>query len=93
MNTSSRIVVIAARNIHVGDTYILDFAGRRHEHVITAVERIDYEDRVCVGITYTDYGTIGHVPVKWQLRTHHRIKVRRTGNPSTAVDFTPKTND
>jgi hypothetical protein len=83
----NKLVIIAARNARPGDTLVSD---RDEEHLITSVERLDFEDRILVEITVRDNGTWVPSSRSWSLRLTDPIKVRKGIGPRTHMSWGPR---
>lgn len=85
----NKIVIIAARNARPGDTLVTG-SVYRDEYLITSVDRLDFEDRIGVRITFRDNGTWVPSSRSWSLRLTDPIKVRKGSGPRTHMSWEPR---
>ena len=75
----SKIVTIADRNVRPGDLYYpgTRSGGSRCLHHVLKVERVDWEDRIEVKISYLDVSTMKPSIASMTLRPDHKLQVRK----------------
>lgn len=87
--TNRKIVTIAARNARPGDVFYTMVGTSRRERRILSVSRVDYEDRICVRLSWLDSSYVVPQACSCELKLYHTIQVRRGENSKVPMSWEP----